>query len=161
MQILKQKLSESDPSLASQKAETAAAEMGFTSAPGTPERRANRPNQVTVSDSPTGTPARPHTASSASYSPTLAKLCDDLVSFDLANTNSSQLRQCTLHLNASELPEITGWTTVQSDQSDVSSDSSTRGRRKLVRQIFEAESNLTFADFRNRESPEASEALPN
>ena len=61
--------------------------------------------------------------------------------------NPTQLGRCTSHLSASDLPDIPGWTTVQSDQSDVSSDSSTRGRRQLVRQIFESESNLTFAEF--------------
>ena len=118
--------------------------MGFT---GLPTLYSRTPRKSFKPSHSLGQPdlhsCRPHTATIVPHSQTLVKLCDDLVPFDLANTNPSQLRQCTSHLNASVLTDIPGWTAVQSDRSDVSSDSSTRGRRKLVRrQIFESESNL-------------------
>ena len=104
------------------------------------------PTIVEIEDNSPSSLEITHQVPLSALSPALQKICNEIAPFDLHTVSTTLLQKHTAHLHKSDLPDIPGWTCISSDSSDVSSDSSTRGRRRLARQIFENESILTFAE---------------
>ena len=70
-----------------------------------------------------------------------------MIPHDLSSTNTTQLRDLTAHIDVSDLREIPGWTLLTTDSSEVSSDTSTRGRQGIQKNIDENNSHMERASF--------------
>ena len=137
-------------------AERAAADMGFkpTEVRPKPDKRKSGPPQTNLSRRQQPTQQRtvvitesPQKIAQPAAVPSLldervTRLCAEMVPHNLSSTNAPQLGDLTAHIDGSDLPEIPGWTLLTSDSSDVSSDTSTRGRRKIQRKIDENNSHM-------------------